>query len=146
VISSPAVAQGKVIFGTSDSSLYLVLDAETGKELVRQQGQAFVFSSPSVAGNTVYVGVLNGTLEARDLASGDVLWQFETEASKRNAGWVLTADRRFNMPMLFPSNWREAPLVGTAKQQSVGSIFSSPLVVGTTIYFGSTDGTLYALE
>jgi hypothetical protein len=46
VISSPAVAEGKVVFGTSDSSLYLVLDAETGKELVRQQGQAFVFSSP----------------------------------------------------------------------------------------------------
>jgi outer membrane protein assembly factor BamB len=146
VISSPAVAQGKVVFGTSDSSLYLVLDADTGKELVRQQGKAFVFSSPSVAGNTVYVGVLNGTLDARDLASGNVLWQFETEASKRNAGWVLTADRRFNTPMLFPSNWREAPLVGTAKQFSIGSIFSSPLIVGGTIYFGSTDGTLYAVE
>ena len=146
VISSPAVARGKVIFGTSDSSLYLVLDAETGKELVRQQGKAYVFSSPSVAGNTVYVGVLNGTLEARDLASGNLLWQFETEASKRNAGWVLTADRRFNTPLLFPSNWREAPIVGTTKQVSVGSIFSSPLVVGNTVYFGSTDGTLYAVE
>ena len=146
VISSPAVAQGKVIFGTSDSSLYMVLDAETGTELVRQQGDAFVFSSPSVAGNTVYIGVLNGTLEARDLASGTLLWQFETEASKRNAGWVLTADRRFNTPLLFPSNWRETPIVGTTKQFSVGSIFSSPLVVGSTAYFGSTDGNLYAVE
>ena len=146
VISSPAVVQGKVIFGTSDSSLFLVLDAETGKELVRQQGKAFVFSSPSVSGNTVYVGVLNGTLEARDLASGNVIWEFQTEASKRNAGWVLTADRRFNVPMLFPSNWREGPLVGAAKQMSVGSIFSSPLVVGGVVYFGSTDGNLYAVE
>lgn len=146
VISAPAVVQGKVVFGTSDSSLYLVLDAETGKELVRQQGKAFVFSSPAVSGNTVYVGVLNGTLEARDLASGHVLWEFETEASKRNAGWVLTADRRFNIPMLFASNWREAPIVGTAKQTSVGSIFSSPLVVSGVVYFGSTDGNLYAVE
>ena len=86
VVSSPAVAQGKVIFGTSDSSLYYVLDAETGKELVRQQGKAFVFSSPSVAGNTVYVGVLNGTLEARDLATGDLLWEYRdrsVEAQRR---------------------------------------------------------------
>ena len=42
-----------------------------GKELIRQQGKAYVFSSPAVAGNTVYVGVLNGTLEARDLDSGN---------------------------------------------------------------------------
>jgi outer membrane protein assembly factor BamB len=90
--------------------------------------------------------VLNGTLEARDLSSGNVLWEFETEASKRNAGWVLTADRRFNTPMLFPSNWREAPLVGAARQTSVGSIFSSPLVVGGVVYFGSADGALYAVE
>jgi hypothetical protein len=78
VITSPAVAQGKVIFGTSDSSLYLVVDAKTGKEIVREQGKAYVFSSPAIAGNTVYGGVLNGTLEARDLASGELLWEFQT--------------------------------------------------------------------
>ena len=146
MISSPAIGQGKVVFGTSDSSLYVVLDASTGKELVREQGKAFVFSSPAIAGNTVYIGVLNGTLEARDLASGKLLWEFETEASKRNEGWVLTADRTFNAPLTFWSNWRENPLVATARQFSVGSVFSSPLIVGGTVYFGSTDGYMYALE
>ena len=135
-----------MIFGTSDSSLYVVLDAETGKELVRQQDKAFFFSSPAVAGNTVYVGVLNGTLEARDLATGDLVWEFQTEASKRNAGWVLSADRAFNVPMLYWSSWREYPLVATVRQSSIGSIFSSPLIVGNAVYFGSADGNLYALE
>jgi outer membrane protein assembly factor BamB len=146
VIASPAVVQGKVIFATSDSSLYHVLDAENGKPLARQQGKAFVFSSPSVAGKVVYVGVLNGTLEARDLDTGDLLWAFETEASKRNLGWPLTADRRFNVPMLFRSGWREATVIGTELQFSVGSVFSSPLIAEGVVYFGSTDGTLYALE
>ena len=146
VIASPAVVQGKVIFATSDSSLYHVLDAESGKPLARQQGKAFVFSSPSVAGNVVFVGVLNGTLEARDLDSGDLLWAFETEASKRNLGWALTADRKFNVPMLFRSGWREATVVGTELQFGVGSVFSSPLIAEGVVYFGSTDGTLYALE
>ncbi len=146
VIGSPAVTQGKVIFGTSDSSLYLVVDAVTGKEIARQQGKAYVFASPSVAGNTVYVGVLNGTLEARDLDTGNLLWEYYTEASKRNDGWVLTADRQFNGPLLFWSNWREVPIVATARQFSVGSIFSSPLIVDGVVYFGSTDGNLYALE
>ena len=146
VITSPAVIDGKVIFGTSDTSRYYVVDAKTGKALVEQQGKAFVFSSPAVAGSVVLVGVLNGTLEARDLQSGALLWTFRTEASKRNAGWVLTADGAFNMPMLYTSNWGETPIAATVRQFSVGSIFSSPLVVGGVVYFGSTDGTLYALE
>ncbi len=146
VITSPAVTQGLVVAGTSDSSLYLVLDAATGKPVVQKQVNAFIFASPSIAGDTVYVGVLNGTLEARDLRSGDVLWEFRTEASRRNDGWVLTADRKFNTPLLFPSSWREAPIVATDRQFSVGSIFSSPLIVGGVVYFGSADGNLYAVE
>jgi len=146
VISSPAVTRGKVIFGTSDSSLYFVLDAETGKPIARQEGNAYVFSSPSVAGNVVFIGVLNGTLEARDLDSGNLLWEFRTEASRRNEGWVLTADRKFNAPMTFWSNWREGPIVAAVQQFGVGSIFSSPLVIGGVVFFGSTDGNMYALE
>jgi outer membrane protein assembly factor BamB len=146
VITSPAVTGGKVIFGTSDTGLYHVVDADTGKPLVEKQAKAYIFSSPSVAGNIVFTGVLNGTLEARDLDSGDLLWAFETEASKRNDGWALTADRKFNAPMVFWSGWREAPTIGLDRQYSVGSIFSSPLIVDGVVYFGSTDGSLYALE
>jgi len=146
VITSPAVIDGKVIFGTSDTSRYFVVDATTGKELVRQQGKAFVFASPSVAGSVVFVGVLNGTLQARDLSSGELLWEFRTEASKRNHGWVLTADGAFNVPLLYGNNWREAPLAASVRQFSVGSIFSSPLVVDGVVYVGSADGAMYALE
>ena len=146
VNSSPAVTQGKVIFGTSDSHLYFVLDAETGKPIVRQQGRAYMFSSPTVAGNVVLIGVLNGTLEARDLNRGDLLWEFQTEASRQNRGWALTADRQFNGPLLFWSSWRETPIFGALQQFGVGSIFSSPLVVGGVVYFGSADGNMYALE
>jgi outer membrane protein assembly factor BamB len=135
-----------VIAGTSDSSLYFMLDAESGKTLVRQQDKAYMFSSPTVAGDVVLIGVLNGTLEARDFATGDLLWEFRTEASKRNEGWVLTADGRFNAPLIFTSTWREGPILAAGRQFGVGSVFSSPLVVGSVVYFGSADGNLYALE
>ena len=75
-----------------------------------------------------------------------LLWDFQTEASKENKGWVLTSERRFNNPMLFFDNWREAPLLAQDRQTSVGSIFSSPLIADGVVYFGSTDGFLYALE
>ena len=146
VITSPAIADGKVFFGTSDSSLFHIVEAATGKSLVKQDGNAYMFSSPAIAGDVVFIGVLNGTLAARDRNSGELLWEFQTDASKANLGWVLTADRRFNNPLLFFDNWREGPLLGQARQMSVGSIFSSPLVANGVVYFGSTDGYLYALE
>jgi outer membrane protein assembly factor BamB len=146
VISSPAVVQGKVIFGTSDSSLYHVVDSATGKSILKQQDKAYMFSSPSVAGDVALIGVLNGTLEARDLKSGEVLWEFQTEASKQNKHWVLTAERKFNSPMLYHSSWREAPTVATDRQFSIGAIFSTPLAANGVVYFGSTDGSLYAIE
>jgi outer membrane protein assembly factor BamB len=146
VITSPMVAKDKVIFATSDSSLFHMVDVATGKSAVRQQLKAFVFASPSVAGDVVYVGVLNGTLEARDLKTGELLWEFQTDASRENRNWVLTADRKFNSPMIFTTPWREAAASGLDLQSTVGSFFSSPLIANGVVYLGSTDGYLYALQ
>ncbi|HEY4284401.1 MAG TPA: PQQ-binding-like beta-propeller repeat protein [Chthoniobacterales bacterium] len=146
VNTAPALNQGKLFFATSDSSLFHVVDAATGKSVNRQQGKAFMFSSPAVAGDVVFIGVLNGTLEARDINSGELLWDYQVEKSKQNKGWVLTADRKFNEPLLSYSQWREAPTVATERQFGIGAIFSSPLVANGIVYFGSTDGYLYALE
>jgi hypothetical protein len=68
------------------------------------------------------------------------------EKSKQNNGWVLTGDRRFNVPFLYHVNWREAPLVANDQQIRIGEIYSSPLAVNRVVYFGSSDGFLYALE
>jgi outer membrane protein assembly factor BamB len=146
VITSPMIAKDKVIFATSDSSLFHMVDVATGKSAVRQQLKAFVFASPSVAGDVVYVGVLNGTLEARDLKTGELLWEFQTDASRENRNWVLTADRKFNSPMIFTTPWREAAASGLDLQSTVGSFFSSPLIANGVVYVGSTDGYLYALQ
>lgn len=146
VNSSPAVVDGKVIFATSDTSLFHMVDAASGKSAVRQQSSAYIFSSPTVAGDVVYLGVLNGTLEARDRKTGALLWNYEVEKSKENLSWVLTSERKFNSPLLFHSSWRESPTVETDLQFRIGAIFSTPLVVDGVVYFGSTDGCLYALE
>ncbi|MGM9481560.1 outer membrane protein assembly factor BamB family protein [Roseateles sp. NT4] len=146
VNSSPAVSAGQVHVATSDTALYKVLDAATG-QLVREHGvQAYVFGSPTIAGDVVLVGVLNGVLQARDKAGGALLWEFQTEASRANRGWVLTADKRFNGSLLYASNWHEGMAQGAERQQAVGSFFSTPLVANGVVYIGSADGRMYALE
>ena len=111
-----------------------------------QPTQAFVFSSPTVAGDVVLLGVLNGVLQARDRASGALLWEYQTEASRANRGWVLTPERRFNAPLLFASGWHEGVALGFERQQSVGSFYATPLVLDGVVFIGSADGSLYAIE
>ncbi|HUE02346.1 MAG TPA: PQQ-binding-like beta-propeller repeat protein [Bryobacteraceae bacterium] len=149
VIASPAVMGGKggkVLFATSDSSLFQAVDAATGKLIYKQDTKAYVFSSPAVAGDLAYTGVLNGTLEARDLNTGAALWDFQTDESRQNRNWILTPERKFNTAMLYVSTWREAPIVSVDRQFAIGAFFSSPLIVNGVVYAASTDGYLYALQ
>lgn len=147
VVSSPAVVRERVIFATSDTAQYHVVDAATGRpKQALGSTQAYVFGSPTVAGDTVLLGVLNGTLEARDRDDGRLLWQFRTEAARANLDWVLTADGKFNSALLYPSTLGDASAEGARRQQSVGSFFSTPLVADGTVYIGSADSRLYAIE
>jgi outer membrane protein assembly factor BamB len=147
VVGSPAVSDGRVWFATSDTALMQVVDAATGKPTQPPQStQAYVFGSPTIAGDTVLLGVLNGTLQVREKAGGALLWQYRTEASRANRGWVLAADGSFNSGLLFPSSWGDASAEGARRQESVGSFFSTPLVVADTVYVGSADANVYALQ
>jgi outer membrane protein assembly factor BamB len=147
VVGSPAVARGRVYFATADSSQYHVVDAATGQPAQPPGStRAYVFGSPTVAGDTVLLGVLNGTLEARDRDDGRLLWQFRTEAARANLDWVLTPEGRFNSALLYPSTLGDASAEGARRQQSVGSFFSTPLVADGTVFIGSADSRLYAIE
>ena len=117
VISSPAVADGKVYFATSDSALYHVVEAASGKPLLKQQSKAYMFSSPTVAGDVVLIGVLNGTLEARDLKTGALLWDHQTETSKANKGWIL--DERSKIQS---TDDRDLELAGSADRRDGSTI------------------------
>ncbi len=145
VVASPAVAQGKVIVGTSDSKLLHVLDAESGKPIYQHEGNAYFFSSPAVTADTIVVGKMNGGVIALDLPTGKPLWEYETEASRRNAGWLLNADRSHNSAMIFrPTDYGSG--LGVQRLFSLGVVASSPLVAGGVVYVGSTDGFVYALH
>jgi outer membrane protein assembly factor BamB len=146
VITTPAVRDGRVYFGTSDSSLFQVAEAASGKVLLKQKGKAYYFSSPTVVGDVVILGSLNGSLEAHDAKTGEVLWEYQTDTAKQNKGWILTSSGSFNAPMTFSSSWRDAPFVDSDREFRIGAVFSTPLVDKGVIYFGSTDGYLYAID
>jgi outer membrane protein assembly factor BamB len=147
VIGTPAVRDGVVYAGTSDSSRFMALDAKTGRLVFDFDAKAYIFSSAALAGDLAYVGDHNGRLYAIDAKTGELAWQFQTETSKSDPLKVLSPDGSLT-PGIF------APVFGDFEDMylsiyrftTIGAILSSPVVDRGVVYFGSMDGNLYALE
>jgi outer membrane protein assembly factor BamB len=74
--SSPAVAKGKVFFGSGDGGVYAA-DAQTGVLLWKFSTNDVVHASPAVSGNAVYVGSWDSYLYALDAETGQLKWSFK---------------------------------------------------------------------
>lgn len=146
VIGSPAVHNGRVYFATSDSAMFHVLEAKTGAEVYSIAFNWLMFSSPAIAGNTLYIGNHEGKLIAIDLTTQKPTWTFQTDASKENGPRYTLPNGRPNYNAAFSDFYYDDMVIGVDKMLSVGAILSSPVVVDKAVYFGSTDGNLYALE
>ena len=145
IMPSPAVHDGKVYFGTSDTGLVRIVDAGTATTIATIDAKFPVYSSPAIAGETVYVGTFGGKLLAYDVKTHDLLWEFQTEASRRNLPSFSKSDGKIDFDKLFPDNFYNDMVTGVAKALTTGSILSSPAIDAGVIYFGSTDGNVYAL-
>jgi len=110
-ISSPAISGSNLYVGSLDGAVYAV-DATSGKKLwsyqtgpglasfspcVREHSQ--VISSPSVSGNTVYIGSADGRFYALDAGTGKEKWSYDlgvpitsSPAISGNTVYVATYD------------------------------------------------------
>ncbi len=75
--SSPAVANGKVYFGSGDGNVYAA-DAQTGVLQWKFATKDVVHSSPAAVGNTVYIGGWDSYFYALDADTGQEKWSFKT--------------------------------------------------------------------
>jgi outer membrane protein assembly factor BamB len=105
-----------------------------------------MFSSPAIAGNTLYLGTHAGKFLAIDLKSQKVAWEFATDGAKQNAAPYTKADGTPNYAAAFSDFFHDDMVIGVNRMMSTGAVLSSPAIVDDTIYFGSTDGNLYALS
>ncbi len=83
---------GRLYFATSDTGLFQAVDAATGAPLYTLKLKWPMFSSPAIAGGMLYIGSHEGKLFAIDLVNRRLAWEFQTEASKRNAPTYSNTD------------------------------------------------------
>jgi outer membrane protein assembly factor BamB len=147
VNSTPAVHNGVVYVGTSDTHRFHALDSKTGRLLSTFDTQALVFGSAAIAGEIAYIGAFNGRLYAIDTKTGKLAWQFLTQSSSKDPLKVLAPDGNFNEARMAPifHNFLDMT-VSLYRMFSVGAILSSPVVDHGAVYFGSADGNVYAIR
>lgn len=118
-----------------------------------------VIGSPMVRDNVAYFGSMDSTLYAVDLATGALKWQ------RKTGGPLKATPTAGNGPLLYATGgngafygveratgrvrWRFQTLggiLGERKYDFADYHHSSPALAGDTLFFGSGDGRVYALN
>ena len=127
--SSPAVVGAIAYAGNGDGNLYAI-DSETGALKWQFATGSRVGSSPAVVNGVVYFASYDSYFYAVDALSGKLKWKFKTNGEHRftvkHLHGLEPADE------IMPDPW--------------DCYLSSPLVWKSSVYFGSGDGNIYALD
>ncbi|WP_214481145.1 PQQ-binding-like beta-propeller repeat protein [Bacillus sp. SM2101] len=149
VITTPTVKDGLVFFASSDHSKMFAMDAKSGREKWNLPLHINTFGSSIIAHNTLYFGNMNGKFYALNLHTGEQQWVYQTESSKE--GFAKWLDDEGKLGEELNEQLRNAEDIDEYSKvydtiMSLGSIISTPFIENGSIYFGSTDGCIYALE
>jgi outer membrane protein assembly factor BamB len=146
VIGSPAVTKDAVYFATSDTGLFHAVDARTGAERFQIGTNHWpMFSSPVVAGGTVYIGSHHGQMMAIDIAAQKTAWSFDVEAAPKTKDFT-DAEGKPDYSKMFASPFYDDVVEGVIRTRASGAVLSTPLVADGAVYFASADGEVYALD
>lgn len=160
--STPWIADGRVFFGAGDDGLYAV-DAVTGKKSWHFQGLGHIDSSPAIFGERVFFGsgisrqFTTSTLFCLNARNGDTMWRMPVDlpawgspvvagtrvffglgngrvdrSDARPAGALVCVDAQTGRAL-----WRH---------KTADAVFGKATVDASTVYFGSRDGVVAALE
>ncbi len=161
--SGGGVAYGNgTVFVTSDFAQLVAIDAATGAIKWRQSFAAGVGGAPTVRDGTVYVVARDSSAWAIRATDGKVIWQLSGAPSKSGmtgvSAPVVTAG---TVIFPFPSGFMSGVLRQSGYQlwqakvpgarsgvgyASIVDLTGDPVVVGTTVYAGSSAGKLAAFD
>lgn len=148
IVGGVTVAQGGlVLFGSSDGFVR-ALRASSGLKEWEFKTDKMVWSTPTVAGDTVYVGSLDHKLYALSLQDGVPRWSAPFQAE----GAIVSSPLVAGGKVFFGSFDRQLYAVDAATGREAwrfegdGWFWSSPVGQGQRVYAADTRGVVYALD
>ena len=98
--SSVAVQNGLVYYGGSGNDNMYALNATTGKTVWNYTTGNEIEGSPSIMGNSIFFGGLDGYVYALNSTSGALIWKYQT------GGQIISSPALSNTTLYIPSNDR----------------------------------------
>lgn len=154
-LSSPAVWNGAVYFGSGDGNIY-ALDAATGTLKWKFHTGDVVHASPAISDGTLFIGSWDSYFYALDAATGKEKWRFKTGEDHDIYNQVGIQSSAAVMDGVVYFGCRDSNLyalnAGTGQKQwafnNKGSwVISSPAVQAGKVYFATSDSSMfYALD
>ena len=139
--------------GSSDGFRFYTIDKNTGKIIHTVNTNSYTFSSPAIDQKMAYVGSANGRLYGINLENQTISWQFKTNAIKQDTLNIYDSEGRMNKDKLREltttmnaDNYPNLIKMYNSLFKKSGAILSSPVIKNQMIYFGSSDGFVYALS
>ncbi|SEW49868.1 outer membrane protein assembly factor BamB family protein [Chitinophaga arvensicola] len=141
----PSLAGERLLVSTSDSYRALSFDALYGNLQWKSPVHLNVFSSIASTNAYGYMGSLDGKLLKMDLRTGEGVTLFQTAASAKEEHRFFNPDTKALFPDLM-ARYKDDYIKMYADFLDMGSILSTPWLEEGVLYFGSTDGNVYALQ
>jgi outer membrane protein assembly factor BamB len=142
IIATPAVYHDNIYFGTSDTHRFYCLRKADGLVKWQISLPMRVYGSAVVYNHILWFGCFDGKLRGVDPQTGELKHEYQTTGSKENYLKVYGDDGKFrNEFEVYGKDYLESERA----IHSLGSILSTPVIDNNIIYFGSSDGGLYAV-
>jgi outer membrane protein assembly factor BamB len=143
ITASPIEYKGNIYFGTSDAHLFYCMDKNKGSVNWTIPLSMRVYGTAIAYNDIIYFGTFDGKMLGVNYMTGEIKWEFQTAKSKENYNTIFNEKGEFKDGFeLYGKNFKESE----AEIHSLGSILSSPTIEDQIIYFGSSDGNLYAVK
>ena len=145
VISTPAVANGLVVFGNQNGEVQ-ALYLSSGKKAWSFKTKGPIFSSPAISNNQIVLGSADGAVYSLS-TKGKLNWKIQTTAAvlgspmiENGTVYIGGSDSCLQAIDLATgkSKWRFCGLTG--------AVTSRPVIYNNTLLFGAWDTHLYALD
>lgn len=142
IIATPVVYNKNIYLGTSDTHRFYCLRKAEGKVMWQIPLPMRVYGSGIVHNNVLWFGCFDGKLRGVDPLTGELIYEYQTRGSKENYSKVYGDDGKFRKDFeLYGKDYLESE----RSIHSLGSILSTPVIDNNILYFGSSDGGLYAV-
>lgn len=146
IISTPAVAAGKVFVG-NQNGVMTCFDQTTGKTIWKFKTGGSIFSSPAVSEEKIAFGSGDGHVYCLDTRKGKFRWKKRMNAAVLGSP-VINGDTVFigsSDGSFIALNFQSGSTIWQFKELN-GPVVSTPLLYDDKVIFGAWDRNLYALN